>query len=344
VGGKGGSGGSVPVDGGGGGRGGSGARGGTGGSSGVGGRSPGGRGGSSGVGGFAGFAGFANSGAVPTAGFGGFAGAPVAGFAGFSGFAGSGMLCDACNDGDVCTDDLCTPAGGCQWSLNSASCDDGNACTAEDHCSTGECLPGTPVSCDDNQQCTIDACDADDGCSHTPAGEAVDETDRKIPDSEIDCGPPQKSAVSVVSLSDTGNVVWVTAELDLEHTWGGDVTVKLEHAGVSVTLLDRFPGDGSLSSNFSGTYTFAAAGRQFEKLDTDLIIPSDTYASLESLAPFTGLAASGDWTLTVSDGCHDDRGTLWGWRLHVGSSCTDATTMCNGACEGGACICTPLPD
>jgi subtilisin-like proprotein convertase family protein len=338
VGGSGGGGGSLPVAGGSGGRGGSSGRGG-GGSAGVGGRSVGGRAGSAGFAGFAGFSGFGNAGGVPIAGTGGFAGfSGFSGFSGFAGFAGSGVPCDACDDADVCTDDLCTQIGMCVYRFNSASCDDGDACTTTEHCVMGACLPGEPVSCDDNEACTIDACDSTLGCSHTPFGVAVDETDRNIPERDVACGPPQNTAVSVVSLADTGNVVWVTAELDLEHPYAGDISVELAHGGASVTLLDRFPGDGSLSSNFAGTYTFALTGRMFEQLGTDATIPSDVYASLESLDAFKGLPAAGDWTLTVSDWCHDDKGTLWGWRLQVGSSCTGASA-CAGTCDVGVCEC-----
>lgn len=40
----------------------------------------------------------------------------------------------ACNDNNICTDDLCDPATGCYYIPNTATCDDGSACTSNDHC------------------------------------------------------------------------------------------------------------------------------------------------------------------------------------------------------------------
>ena len=59
-------------------------------------------------------------------------------------------------------------------------CDDGDACTIDD---TGDCeqqgCPAAPrqaVNCDDERECTIDACDPASGCTNTPnAGAACDD-------------------------------------------------------------------------------------------------------------------------------------------------------------------------
>ncbi|GAM20098.1 hypothetical protein SAMD00019534_032730 [Acytostelium subglobosum LB1] len=86
------------------------------------------------------------------------------------------------NDNDPCTDDTCdetngeikhTPksCSGCQTCQagtcvdNSATCkDDGNICTNQ-VCTNGTC-DYLPVSCDDNDPCTIDSCDSVAGCIH----------------------------------------------------------------------------------------------------------------------------------------------------------------------------------
>jgi hypothetical protein len=61
----------------------------------------------------------------------------------------SGGVCTAgppldCDDANVCTDDACDLAWGCQYLYNTATCDDLDACTANDVCSGGICS-GTPV-------------------------------------------------------------------------------------------------------------------------------------------------------------------------------------------------------
>src|SRR5262245_14867981 len=70
-------------------------------------------------------------------------------------------------------------AGSCD-NLCALLCDDGNACTIDD---TGDCeqhgCPAAPrqaVNCDDQRECTIDACDPASGCTNrSNAGAACDD-------------------------------------------------------------------------------------------------------------------------------------------------------------------------
>jgi hypothetical protein len=94
-----------------------------------------------------------------------------------------------CSDANPCTDDVCDPATGiCGPHVNNtASCNDGSACTTGDQCSNGVCqgVAGcddgnacttdscgstgclhAAASCDDQDACTIDSCDAVSGCAH----------------------------------------------------------------------------------------------------------------------------------------------------------------------------------
>jgi hypothetical protein len=73
----------------------------------------------------------------------------------------------------------CTPtASQTAWTpiVGSAGCSDGDACTQDDHCQDGECK-GTAVSCDDNNVCTDDSCDAALGCLHTDKAGTCDDGD-----------------------------------------------------------------------------------------------------------------------------------------------------------------------
>ncbi len=55
-----------------------------------------------------------------------------------------------------------------------APCSDANACTAGDVCSTtGQCVSGAPLNCDDNNTCTVDSCDPARGCVHEAAPENI---------------------------------------------------------------------------------------------------------------------------------------------------------------------------
>jgi cysteine-rich repeat protein len=72
-----------------------------------------------------------------------------------------------CDDMDVCTDDACAPAVGCLNTVNTAPCDDGDACTIGDSCLEGTC-GGSLVVCDDANPCTDDSCDGVSGCLFVP--------------------------------------------------------------------------------------------------------------------------------------------------------------------------------
>jgi hypothetical protein len=70
-----------------------------------------------------------------------------------------------CDDGDMCTKDVCFPQVGC-YAIE-VCCDDYNACTVEE-CDPSSGCTYAPVDCDDNDPCTIDSCNPDNnvGCIH----------------------------------------------------------------------------------------------------------------------------------------------------------------------------------
>ncbi len=66
-----------------------------------------------------------------------------------------------CDDGNLCTDDTCDPVEGCILTFNLAPCDDGNECTAGDHCEEGVCasgqyVPGGECGCMNDEHCPDD--------------------------------------------------------------------------------------------------------------------------------------------------------------------------------------------
>lgn len=74
-----------------------------------------------------------------------------------------------CDDNDSCTTDSCS--GGLCRNIakgDGDSCDDGNDCTLIDRCSAGKCLGSGARDCNDNNPCTIDACQNMVGCVYTP--------------------------------------------------------------------------------------------------------------------------------------------------------------------------------
>ena len=82
---------------------------------------------------------------------------------------GGGLSCDP--NADDCLVFGCDPVNGCDtvgsFKAAGTSCFDGDACTSNDVCSGGsETCQGTPVTCDDENPCTTDACVAGLGCTY----------------------------------------------------------------------------------------------------------------------------------------------------------------------------------
>lgn len=81
-----------------------------------------------------------------------------------------------CNDGNACTDDICSPSSGCSHLNNEVPCSDGNVCTSGDECSSGSCISGVKMPCNDGNACTSDNCDAVKGCNFVNSIGACDDS------------------------------------------------------------------------------------------------------------------------------------------------------------------------
>lgn len=76
-----------------------------------------------------------------------------------------------CDDANPCTTDSCdVPTGHCssQAVADGTSCADANVCNGAETCTAGVCTAGTPLNCDDGNECTTDTCDPLLGCQSTP--------------------------------------------------------------------------------------------------------------------------------------------------------------------------------
>jgi hypothetical protein len=92
--------------------------------------------------------------------------------------------CLLLEDGDLCNgmlycDDVAEPSV-CALDLDTIKDhDDGDPCNGEESCDpdTGGVIAGKPLETDDEIDCTVDACDQDDGVTNTPDDEACDDDD-----------------------------------------------------------------------------------------------------------------------------------------------------------------------
>jgi hypothetical protein len=88
-----------------------------------------------------------------------------------------GVFVHLCDDGNPCTEDLCSGADGCtNEALEAGSCDDADPCTVADHCVAGDCV-GNPVACNDDNPCTDDSCNGLGGCQFVPNSAPCDDQD-----------------------------------------------------------------------------------------------------------------------------------------------------------------------
>ncbi len=106
-----------------------------------------------------------------------------------------------CDDGNPCTTDTCDAASGCKHSGggDGATCDDGNACTEKDACNAEGACAGTLIACDDNNPCTVDSCDPQNGCVGLAADGGCDDGDACT---ENDACAEGKCAATAVTCDD----------------------------------------------------------------------------------------------------------------------------------------------
>jgi subtilisin-like proprotein convertase family protein len=171
-------------------------------------------------------------------------------------------------------------------------------------------------------------------------------TPAAIPDNSM------TGVTSTVNVPDTFAVGDVRLELNLTHTFVGDLTITLTHGTPSrtATIMERV-GGGQYGddSNFAGLYTFIdSAGQTIwaaadAALDTNSTIPpgsyraADRYANTVSLrSMFAGMPATGTWTLHVADTSATDTGTLNSWRLVLDHSAGNPCDTSSGACCNGS--------
>ena len=128
--------------------------------------------------------------------------------------------------------------------------------------------------------CADAACSGDRTCVD-PAGDYSSTEMVAIPDND------SNGVSTTIEVADGGTISGLSVDVDITHTYRGDLTVELSKGDVSVILVDR-----------------EGAG------EDDLVRSFD-------VAEFDGEDAAGIWTLTVRDSANADTGTLNGWALTI---------------------------
>ncbi len=134
----------------------------------------------------------------------------------------------------------------------------------------------------------------------------------------------------------------VNVDLQITHTWVGDLCVTLTHpSGTPTVQLIKRPGldaecdaagcCGCKGNDYAIILDDEAGGGPIEDMCGDPVNPTSppSYAPDGLLSAFDGLDMYGDWTITVNDNGFGDTGTLDGWSLHF-NAVPSTSSDCNG--------------
>lgn len=210
--------------------------------------------------------------------------------------------------------------------LDGESCQDGDACTLEDRCLGGTCLPGSPRVCDDDNPCTADSCaPADGACVAVPVDGA--------------CPAGGGCALGVCKAGSCA-VVDAYPSVDL----AGDATVATR--GVAVGSQRLLVVSGPVGSPFSPR-PFAGAMHWLDRagvpvatlptaatrLDDAVALPDGGFVLVGALPQQATMTAPGD----LSDGAlvrTDAQGTVL-WTVGYGTPARDALVAVDRRGDGG---------
>ncbi|MBN2725373.1 MAG: proprotein convertase P-domain-containing protein [Deltaproteobacteria bacterium] len=129
--------------------------------------------------------------------------------------------------------------------------------------------------------CADEACADDETCQSASEVNITNSNPVSIPDEDPD------GAQSTISVSEEGSIESLQIDVDIEHPFRADLTVKITSPeGTEVVLFDEEEYEVNLVRTFN-------------------------------VSDFNGESISGDWILTVIDKFSGDEGTLNSWRLYA---------------------------
>lgn len=123
---------------------------------------------------------------------------------------------------------------------------------------------------------------------------------------------------TTINIPDSFTMNDVNVNIDIEHTWTGDITLTLEHPdGTQVIVFDD--ADGCSANDIGVTFDDESANA----LDCDPgaggtgadAFPEADYIPSNALAAFDGKDSAGVWTLFVEDDAGGDTGILNSWGI-----------------------------
>jgi len=147
-----------------------------------------------------------------------------------------------------------------------------------------------------------------------------------IVDSSTDA--PALAIVDNTTVSTTMNVTDdflitdLDVDIDITHTWTGDLQITLESpAGTQVLIFDG-SADGCSGDNIMDRYDDESANALDCQAGSGNAFPEADYVPSNPLSAFDGESTLGVWTLSIEDTAGGDQGTLNSWTLNYSHDVT----------------------
>ncbi len=124
---------------------------------------------------------------------------------------------------------------------------------------------------------------------------------------------PDNSATgvdSILSVTDSGAINSVSVQLEITHTYPGDLTAKITHGATTVNLATRMGGSGCGVDDVSAVFQDGGAAISCQPTSPGI---TGILAPEQPLSAFNGQNLAGDWTLNVSDNAGIDTGAITKW-------------------------------
>jgi len=116
--------------------------------------------------------------------------------------------------------------------------------------------------------------------------------------------------VRTINVPDNFTIESLKFNVDIEHTFVGDLLVRLIHPNGGTTLVNVWSGNCASSDDIVIEFEDGAPA-----IDCDFTGDGNTYSPLEPLSTFEGLSSQGDWTILIADFFAGDTGILKSWSL-----------------------------
>ncbi len=266
---------------------------------------------------------------------------------------------DRCPGGDDSIDDDGNGIpDACEQCASDQDCSDANACSGNETCAGGMCVAGTPLSCDDAQECTADSCDPITGCGHAPIGAApVDLVNGDFASGSLTPFQPYVLPESLATVTAATAQVGAqlpaspAAELHVgqDGSWGpsnygGGITQSITTAAGTLTIsLFASSSTGTNANQSGGLVRLLIDGVEVASHDFGEVPAASTeFAALSGSRSVAAGAHLVDVEVTRTAGYTDQVTIALDDIRALGSAAAgDLSTTCNGAtgtCVEGTCV------